>query len=146
MGLDALVVVCELLLVVILSFQASQVWVVVALQEHQLQLQVGLVEVRKAATEQLQVLAQLGRGIMAEPFLLLLQIMLLVVVVVVRLLAQRVQVQTEEMVERELLVQSQVQRSLVLVAEAEEQPMALAGQVVLVEVGQLLQVREPMEY
>ena len=145
-GLDALVVVCELLLVVILSFQASQVWVVVALQEHQLQLQVGLVEVRKAATEQLQVLAQLGRGIMAEPFLLLLQIMLLVVVVVVRLLAQRVQVQTEEMVERELLVQSQVQRSLVLVAEAEEQPMALAGQVVLVEVGQLLQVREPMEY
>ena len=139
-------VVCELLLVVILSFQASQVWVVVALQEHQLQLQVGLVEVRMAATEQLQVLAQLGRGIMAEPFLLLLQIMLLVVVVVVRLLAQRVQVQTEEMVERELLVQSQVQRSLVLVAEAEEQPMALAGQVVLVEVGQLLQVREPMEY
>jgi len=49
-GLDALVFVRELLLVVILSFQASQVWVVVVLEEHQLHLQVGLVEVGLATT------------------------------------------------------------------------------------------------
>jgi len=82
---------------------------------------------------------------MAELFLVLGQIILLVVVAVVRLLGQREQVQTEEMVEQELLVQFQVHRLLVLVAEAEEHPVALAGQVGLVEVGQLLQVREPMQ-
>ena len=49
-GLDALLVVRKLLLVVILYFQASQVWVVVVLVEHQLHLQVGLVEVEVAAT------------------------------------------------------------------------------------------------
>ena len=83
---------------------------------------------------------------MAALFLVVPRIMVRVVVVEVRQLGKREQVHQGGMVEQELLVQSQVHRLLVLVAGEEEHfPAALAGQVVLVEVGQLLRDRELMQ-
>ena len=83
---------------------------------------------------------------MAALFLVVVRIMVLVVVVEVRQLGQQEQVHQGEMVVRELLIQLQVHRLLMRVAEEEEHfPAALAGQVVLVEVGQLLRDRELMQ-
>ena len=83
---------------------------------------------------------------MAALFLVVPRIMVLVVVVEVRQLGQQEQVQQGEMVDRELLIQLQVHRLLMRAAEEEEHiPAALAGQVVLVEVGQLLRDPELMQ-